>query len=358
MCRSTAGKDVPTALRADDAHRLSMMRVDRVEVPDVCVVIPVYNGAASIRAVTERVREALADRKLQIVLVDDGSADESARACRELTAIEPNCRIEFIELARNFGEHNAVLAGLSRSLAPVTAILDDDGQNPPEELPRMIEHLVRSDLDVVYGRYVDRKHNLYRRLGSRLNDYAAGWMLRKPRGIYLSSFKVMSRFLVDELNRTRVPFPYIDGVVCRSTRRIGQIDVRHSHRIAGRSGYTTVKLVRLWLNMFLGFSIWPLRAGVLLGLVAAFSSLIWLAVILIDKLFISPDVTAGIPTVLACIVLFSGVQLCVLGTIGEYIGRLFLLGSGTPPFIIRRRFDSPTDFCSGTPEDRGHRDDV
>ncbi|MGN6134561.1 MAG: glycosyltransferase family 2 protein [Aureliella sp.] len=304
------------------------------EQAEISIVIPVYNGAASIGEVVARVLKVFADQSVEIVLIDDGSADDSECVCRQL-AEQSDGRIVFVQLSRNFGEHNAVLAGLAQTHAPMVAVLDDDGQNPPEELPQMIAEMQRRKLDVVYGQYVERQHSWSRRLGSWFNDRVANIMLCKPRGLYLSSFKVMNRFIVDEILKYAGPYPYIDGLICRSTSRLGQIPVKHAQRLAGRSNYTLPKLIKLWLNMFLGFSIIPLRITSLIGLVIAASSFLWLAIIIIDKLWITPGMTLGIPSVLACIVLFSGVQLAVMGMIGEYLGRVFLANNGQPQYIVR-----------------------
>jgi len=298
-------------------------------------VIPVYNGEASIKNVVDRLLKTFANSVIQIVLVDDGSMDSSSKVCADLVVAHPGV-VEFIQLAKNFGEHSAVLAGLSHTRAEMVAILDDDGQNPPEELPRMFEELISSGADVVYGRYLERQHPWIRRLGSRFNDLVANLMLGKPKGLYLSSFKVLNRFLVEEIVRHGGPFPYIDGLICRTTQRFSQITVNHEPRITGKSNYTLRRLVKLWLNMFLGFSILPLRMTSLLGLCLAALSCFWLVVILIDKIWLSPDVTMGIPTVLAVIVLFSGAQLVVLGLIGEYLGRVFLANNGQPQYVIRK----------------------
>lgn len=302
--------------------------------PEISVVIPVYNGAGSIAAVVQRVRATFAQQRLQIVLVNDGSADRSEEVCLQLQASFPQ-QIAFVQLARNFGEHNAVLCGLRHASGSCVAIMDDDAQNPPEEIPRMLRYLLDNQLDVVYGRYQHRKHSWWRRLGSQFNDRMANWMLRKPPELYLSSFKVMQRFIVEQILRYHGPFPYIDGLIFQATGRIGQIEVQHDHRLAGQSGYTLRKLISLWLNMFLGFSILPLRLTILLGLVACLIGVLGLVAIIVDKIWLNPEVTVGIPTAIACIILFSGVQLIVLGMIGEYVGRVFLHTGGRPTFVER-----------------------
>ncbi len=301
---------------------------------DISIVIPVYNGADSIALVVQRVRETFANCRCQIVLVNDGSQDHSESVCRALVEQHAN-QIVFVQLARNFGEHNAVICGLNHAAGDFVAIMDDDAQNPPEEIPRMLQHLKDNNLDVVFGRYLERKHVWYRQLGSYFNDRVAVLMLRKPRDLYLSSFKVMSRFVVDEIIKYRGPFPYIDGLICQSTSRLGQLDVKHDQRLVGESGYTLRKLIRLWLNMFLGFSILPLRLSIFLGFLFSLVSVFALLAIIVDKLWINPNVTVGIPTLFVCVAMFSGVQLIVLGTIGEYVGRVFLYTGGRPIFVER-----------------------
>ena len=298
------------------------------------IVIPVFNGADTIEAVVDELRTTLGSDRLEIVLVNDGSTDSSEAKCRELQARHP-MQITFVHLARNFGEHGATLAGLRHATGKRVAILDDDGQHAAEDVQRMVEHLRDERCDVVYGRYKRKQHSLLRNLGSMFNDRMANWMLHKPKELYLSSFKVLNRFLVDEITKYQGPFPYIDGLILRSTNNVGQLDVGHRERQSGRSGYTMRKLVSLWLNMFLNFSIKPLRLSAFLGVAMSLVSVALLVVIVIDKLYWNPDLPHGLPTLLALIVFFSGLQLVILGTIGEYLGRLFLDHSKMPQCVVR-----------------------
>src|ERR1700730_11805354 len=303
-------------------------RSNLVSEPVLSLVIPVYNGSATIGAVVEQIMSVFADQAFEIILVDDGSDDDTEAVCAQLVAGSPDA-ITTIRLSRNFCEHNAVLAGLSYARGEYAAVLDDDGQNPPEEVVAMLTELKRGNYDVVYGHYIVKKHSWFRNLGSRFNDRIATFMLGKPRDLYLSSFKVMNRFVIDEIIRYRGPFPYADGLIYRTTRRIGQIPVEHLPNTTGRSRYTFRKLVGLWLNMFLNFSITPLRLSVYVGLATSCLSILALLFILIDKVWITPGVTVGIPTVLGTIVFLSGVQLMILGLVGEYLGRLYLDQTGT-----------------------------
>ena len=297
-------------------------------------VIPVYNGSPTIGTVVEQLLEGYRDLDIEIVLVNDGSPDDSERVCRELHRAHPET-VTFVHLARNFGEHNAVLAGLRHSTGDYVAILDDDGQNPPEEVRRMYDEIRATGQDVVFGRYRVKHHSWLRNVGSRFNDRMANVMLKKPRGLYLSSFKVMNRFLVEEITRYTGAFPYIDGLILRTTSSLGQIDVEHCSRQDTRSNYTLKKLTLLWLNMFLNCSITPLRLSAVLGTCASLGSLVLMVAVVIDKLYINPNLAVGIPTLLIVVIFFAGVQLLILGTIGEYVGRLFLDQSKNPQFVAR-----------------------
>jgi len=302
--------------------------------PELSLVIPVYNGSRTIGPLVEQTAKIFGSTSFEIVLVNDGSEDDSEKVCAQLAEKFPQ-NVTFVHLSRNFGEHSAVLAGFTQTRGHYVAVLDDDGQNPPEEVVRMLDELKRKKYDVVYGHYIEKKHSWFRNLGSRFNDRIATLMLHKPKDLYLSSFKVMNRFLVNEIIKYRGPYPYTDGLIYRVTRNIGQIPVEHRVSQSGPSRYTLRGLVRLWLNMFLNFSIKPLRVSVYVGLLASVLSLFSLVAILVDKLWITKNVTLGIPTVLGSVVFFSGIQLMILGLVGEYLGRLYLDQTGTPQYVVR-----------------------
>ena len=304
------------------------------ETVELSLVIPVYNGSRTIGPLVERIQTIFATTPFEVILVNDGSDDESEMVCSELAKKFPQT-VAFVHLSRNFGEHSAVLAGLSHTRGQYVAVLDDDGQNPPEEIMRMLQELKRKNFDVVYGHYIEKKHSRFRNAGSWFNDRVATFLLQKPKELYFSSFKVMNRFLVNEIIKYRGPYPYTDGLIYRTTRKIGQIPVEHRASASGPSRYTFRKLVRLWLNMFLNFSIKPLRFSVYVGLLVSAFSVLALIAIVIDKLWITRNMTFGIPTVLASIVFFAGLELMILGLVGEYLGRLYLDQTGTPQYVVR-----------------------
>ena len=313
--------------------------VIKSERPQLSFVIPVYNSALSIGEVVGDINRRFDFLSYEVILVNDGSRDASESVCRHLVEASQG-RVQYVHLAKNFSEHNAVLAGLNLSRGEYVAVLDDDGQNPPAEVLRLYEEIQRGSYDTVYGFYRQKKHHWFRNLGSRFNDKMANIMLDKPRDIYLSSFKIMNRFVVDHIIGYKGAFPYIDGLIFRTTRNIGQVAVEHKSRSEGRSGYNLRKLVALWLNMFLNFSISPLRMAAMLGLITSIASVPLMGLIVIDKL-LHPEVTIGIPSVLVGMTFFSGIQLLIVGLVGEYLGRMFLDHSGAPQYVVRYTYSQP-----------------
>ena len=301
---------------------------------ELSLVIPVFNGSKTIGEVVDEIHAVCASIRFEVLLVNDGSTDDSEEVCAQIVECHPDT-VSLVQLARNFGEHNAVLAGLRNARGEYVAVLDDDGQNRPRDVLKMLAHVRQHKLDVVFGRYRERQHPWPRILGSWFHNRIANFVLGKPRDLYLSSFKVMSRFVVDEVVKFAGPFPYLDGLILRTTSRLGQIEVDHEPRRAGRSGYTLPKMLGLWLNMFVGFSIIPLRLALVIGTTAAGLSLMMLGGIVVDKLWINPQVTVGIPSVLTTVVFFAGTQLVILGMLGEYLGRVFLHQNGMPQSVVR-----------------------
>lgn len=296
------------------------------------VVIPVYNGADSVGELVVALEDLDIPGGHEIVLVVDGSPDNSLAVCRELVA-RARIPITLIDHARNFGEHNAVMTGLRHARGAHVINMDDDLQNPPEEVARLLAYAQETGADVVYTHYEESKHAAWRNLGSRFTNWVASFVLDKPKGLYLSSFRCMSAFLVGEITRYDGPFPYIDGLILQVTQKIDRLLVRHLPRAAGRSNYTLRRLLRLWMSMFVNFSVMPLRISTLTGLaLSVLGGLGGLAAI-IEALFFSPP--EGWASLFVAVLLLSGVQLMILGIVGEYLGRLYLTANHKPQSVVR-----------------------
>jgi undecaprenyl-phosphate 4-deoxy-4-formamido-L-arabinose transferase len=301
--------------------------------PALSFVIPLYNSAATIAPLVRDIEALTVEGGHEIVLVNDGSADNTAEVCRELVR-SARVPITFVEHARNFGEHNAVLTGWRHAAGAHIVNLDDDGQNPPAEAVRLWRHALASGLDVVFGHYEIKQHSAWRNLGSRLTNRMTDWALDKPAGFYLSSFRCVSAFATRQVATYAGPYPYLDGLLLQVTQRIGSLTVRHDARTSGTSGYTLRRLIRLWLSAWLNFSILPLRIATLVGLVTAFGGLL-LFLVVVALWFQQRGPEYGWGWVMSSVLIFSGTQLVMLGLIGEYLGRMFLAINQRPQAVIR-----------------------
>ncbi|NBQ59224.1 MAG: glycosyltransferase [Opitutaceae bacterium] len=297
-------------------------------------VIPLYHSAETIGPLVKRIEALKIEGGHEIVLVNDGSRDRTAEVCRSLVA-EAQVPIIYVEHARNYGEHNAVLSGWRQARGEHIVNLDDDGQNPPDEAVRMWAHAKTTGLDVVFGHYAVKQHSAWRNFGSWFTNRMTDWALEKPPGFYLSSFRCVTAFVAKEVTVNTGPLPYIDGLILQVTQRIGSLEVRHDERQAGASGYTLRRLVRLWLSAWINFSVLPLRLATGLGLLlAALGLIVFGAVAWLWWRDSGPSYGWG--SLMAALLVFSGTQLVLLGLIGEYIGRMFLTLNQRPQSVVRK----------------------
>jgi undecaprenyl-phosphate 4-deoxy-4-formamido-L-arabinose transferase len=300
--------------------------------PALSLVIPVYNGAESVGELCDVLERLEIEGGLEIVLVNDGSPDNSLEVCRGIVA-RLRIPVTLVDLARNYGEHNAVMAGLRHASGAHVITMDDDLQNPPEEVTRLLAHAQASGKDVVYTYYDEKQHAWWRNLGSSFTNWVAGFVLDKPKDLYLSSFRCMSAFVVREVTKYEGPFPYVDGLLLQVTQNIGSLLVTHLPRAVGRSNYTMRRLVRLWMSMFVNFSVMPLRISTLTGFALSLGGALGSLAALVEALFFEPP--AGWASLMAAVLLLSGVQLLILGIVGEYLGRMYLTANKKPQWVIR-----------------------
>jgi glycosyltransferase involved in cell wall biosynthesis len=302
------------------------------------IVVPVYRGATTVGALVEALSALRPEGGIEIVLVNDGSPDNSGDVCRELAA-RATVPLTYIEHARNFGEHNAVMSGLRHARGRYVITMDDDLQNPPEEVIRLYDHARLGGWDVVYTRYAKKEHEGWRNLGSRFANGVADMLLDKPKGLYLSSFRCMSAFAVEQVARYSGPYPYVDGLLMQVTQRLDSIEVKHLPRAEGRSNYTLKRLVLLWLNLATNFSVLPLRLAILAGAVLGVLGVLAAGVVVFEGL--SGETPSGWASMMTVVLLVSGVQFLILGVLGEYVGRAFLSANGKPQGVVRQVIAAP-----------------
>jgi glycosyltransferase involved in cell wall biosynthesis len=298
---------------------------------DFSVVIPVYNGAKTIERLVVDIENELATCNFEIILVNDGSLDDSAKVCFALSQDKAN--LKFINLRKNFGEFNAVICGLSFVEGKYGIIVDDDFQNPPSEILKLYDKAETEKLDVVYSYYDSKKHHWFRNLGSRAVNFLTTYLLKKPKDLYLSSFKLIHKDIIAEIVKSRSPHPYIDGLIFQVTNNVGRQKVIHNIRDEGQSNYSLKKLISLTLTIIFGYSLLPLRLTFFAGILSIIFALIYM---LLYALSIIPE--WGSPIV----IFMCGVLMCSVSMVGEYIGNTFLIMSGKPPYIIESVNKKPT----------------
>lgn len=298
------------------------------------IVIPVYNAGKTISDLCTELMSLLAGLyRLEIVLVNDFSGDDSDTVCKRLKNEYPET-IVYARLSRNFGEHNAVMAGLNYAQGDYVVIMDDDFQNPPSEVLRLVAE-IRKGYDVVYSQYPEKNDSIFRNIGSYLNGSMARVILHKPANLYLSSFKAMNRFLVKEIISYKTPNPYIDAIILRITRNIGTIDARHDRRREGSSGYTIRKLAALWGDMVVSYSLIPLRILALSGFILTLLGVYSVADMIVRDIHPNLSNPTDLEELTSLTMFFRGFQLLATGIVGEYVGRIYLNLNREPQFIVR-----------------------
>ena len=301
--------------------------------PELSFVVPLYNTGDGLLPLLDAFRTLSLPESWELVLVDDGSTDGTALAARQVVMDFPT-PVTIVELARNFGEHAAVLEGFRHARGSFVVNLDDDLQNTPSEAVKLFRHLRESDAEVVYSRYAEKKHHWARNLASWLANFCATHLLGKPSDLYLSSFRAMRRELVGRIVVYRGPYPYVDGLILGATNRIATLEVAHAGRSRGRSGYTLRKLIRLALSLLFDFSVMPLRIASVLGMVLCALGAVVLAEVVVETIWVGQR-QLGWGSLMGALAVFSGAQLLMLGLIGEYVGRAFLTVSGKPQSLVR-----------------------
>lgn len=305
---------------------------------DISFVIPCYCSAKTIHSVITEISETMNGRQekyeYEIILVNDNSKDNTWDVINSLA--RENDKITAIDFSKNFGQPSALLAGFSVAKGNYIMTSDDDGQTPVKLFWDFVDKMKEGN-DVVCVKYTQRhRKSLFRSFGTSLNNFMSYYILDKPKDVFLSSFFLAKRFVIDEIVKYDNPYPYIAGLLLRTTSKIGYIEVEQRERLSGNSGYNFKKLLSLWLNGFTAFSVKPLRVSIVIGFLSVACSLFFLIFLLIKKLLV-PSTQMGYSSIMITILFFSGVILCVLGMIGEYIGRIYMCINNEPQFVIREK---------------------
>ena len=314
------------------------------------VVIPCYNSEKNIERVVDEAEKTFVEAGIndfEFVLVNDSSKDATFSVINRLATEKSN--VTAIDLAKNAGQHGALMAGFHYVSGEYVVTCEDDGQTELSAVKEMIDK-IQQGYDVVAAKYIQRPEtSLLRRFGRYMGKKMALLMLPRPKGISVPIFFMAKRFVIEEILRYNNPYPYMTGLVLRTTHNIANVEVNQHERISGRSGYTLKKLVDLWLNGFTAFSVAPLRVAMFFGLFSSAIGLVCALFIILRKLIFG-NVVSGWTSLASIFLIMSGVILCVLGMIGEYIGRIYICLNNAPQYVVRhvvggqpKRCDEETD---------------
>ena len=299
-------------------------------------VIPCYGSELTVETVVEEIRATMESRPeydYEVILVNDCSPDGVWNVLKRL-ALEDR-RVKSVNLARNFGQHGALMAGYGMAGGDYIVSLDDDGQTPADEVFSLLDHLLEGGYDLVYGVYDHIQQTAFRRFGSWVNEKMSEMMIDKPRGLKTTSYFVARRFLIQEMLRYQHSYTYIGGLIFRSTQNISTVPVKHRKREIGHSGYDLKKLFSLWFNGFTAFSVKPLRAATVIGVLCAMFGVLFGIYTVVKKLVYTTQIDAGWSSIIVAVTFIGGMILFMLGIVGEYIGRIYICMNQAPQYVIR-----------------------
>lgn len=315
---------------------VSCVKGSRCALSMISCIIPCYGSQDTISNVMNELKKTFEKRSgtnYEIILVNDASPDGVLDIIRKLC--EDDTRVKMIDLAKNFGQHNAIMAGINHAQGDYYVLMDDDGQTPPSELWKLIDALDDA-CDVAIGRYVRKQHSLWRNIGSGINNYMARVLIGKPKNLALSSYIACKSFVAKEIVRYNGSYPYIAGLLLRTSGKIRNVNVFHRERQAGHSGYTMKTLLSLWLNGFTAFSVKPLRISMIIGSMVSMFGFVYAVIIIIQRL-IDPTRMMGFTSLMAALLFIGGLLMIMLGLVGEYIGRMYIGMNNSPQYVVREK---------------------
>ena len=307
----------------------------------ISYVVPCYGSEKSIEIVVKAIKDVMNEGQdeYEIILVNDSSPDNVWHIIHNLA--ESDLHIIGIDLTKNFGQHSALMAGYGYASGDIVISMDDDGQTPVESVYSLIEELDKG-YDVVFARYETIKQNKFRIFGSYLNEKMTERLVGKPKNIKATSFFAMKVFVVKKMLEYNSAYPYIGGLIFRTTQNIGNVLVKQHTRLYGTSGYRLTKLIRMWVNGFTAFSVKPLRLATFLGFFSSFVGIAYGIYIVIHKLLV-PNIAIGYSSIMAIILFIGGIIMMLLGLIGEYVGRIYICINRSPQYVIRQVIGRETD---------------
>lgn len=311
----------------------------------ISFVVPCYRCRTTIEMVVDEIIATVGQRagySYEIVLVNDCSPDDSLELLKALA--QKNKNIKVVSLAKNMGKHAAVLAGYAVAAGDYVVDLDDDYQSPVNEFWKLFKPVESGECDYATAKYFVKKEPLWKRFGSDLNLFMSAALLDKPSDLRFENFSVMKRFVAKKMTEYRHPYPYLEGLVLRITRRIQTVEMHQRERAGGATTFTFSKCLSLWANGLTAFSVRPLRMAFALGVSIGTSGFVFAGYIIARRL-LDPNIAAGFSSIMATILVMSGIIMILIGLIGEYLGRVYICINNSPQYVIRETYNiAPEDL--------------
>ena len=307
----------------------------------ISFILPCYGSEKTLGAVVEEIKAVVGQKKeydYEIIAVNDCSPDGVWELIKRLAA--EDSRVKGIDFAKNRNRPGAVMAGLASSCGDICIVMDDDGQCPMPELWKLIQPLYEG-YDVSIAAYPERKQSKFKNFGTAVNKLMTEFIIDRPKDLQFTNFMAMKRFVADKITEYKNPYPYLTGLLLRTTQHIANVPMEQRSRLEGGTTFTLKKMVALWMNGFTAFSIKPLRMADIVGAVSAVIGFIYALVTIIRKL-VNPDIMVGYSSILAVMLIIGGIIMILLGLIGEYIGRIYICINDSPQYVIREKINFDT----------------
>jgi undecaprenyl-phosphate 4-deoxy-4-formamido-L-arabinose transferase len=316
------------------------------------IVVPVYQSAECLPELALRVQQEVSSHfeKYELILVNDNSPDTSWDVILQLA--DQYDFITGVNLRKNVGQDNAIMAGLHYARGEVVIIMDDDLQHDPSDIPSLYEE-AQNGFDVVYAHFKRKKQAFWKNVGSWFTDRVAMLMLGKPKRIYMSPYKAIRREVIDELIKYDGPYSYVDGLIFTITSNLTQIPATHHARFAGAGNYNLLKSIGVWLKLATCFSAIPLRIAMVVGGIISALSFVMGCYFLL-KTLLWEQMPEGWPSLIVAVFFLGGIQLMGIGAVGEYIARIFITQNKRPQFTVKAihrstKIPKTQDIRSGLP---------
>ncbi|WP_251391963.1 glycosyltransferase family 2 protein [Mediterraneibacter agrestimuris] len=299
-------------------------------------VIPCYCSETMIGDVIQRIVRTVSlneNYSYEIICINDASKDNTFQVLKECATVDKNIKV--LNFSKNYGQHAALMAGFHYVSGDIVICLDDDGQNPPEEMFKLIDKL-EEGYDLVSAKYVKENRGFIREVGSKISFAMATYLISKPKDIELNSYYVFRSYILEYITKYQNPYPFVHGQILQVTQNMANVELPRAKRQSGTSGYSLKKLISLWMNGFTAFSEKPLLAAGYVGIIAALIGF-FIAFFTIIQKIIHPEIAAGYTSLMACILFMGGIILIFLGLIGEYIGRIYISINNVPQYAIKEK---------------------